>query len=320
MTRKNVVPQLDIIIPAYKCSHTIRRTLQSLDMQMDPDFNLILVLDGEDTELAAAAMACAPACSSFKIITRPENGGPGACRNTGIDESHAPYLMFLDADDILLPHAVSTTYRGIEQGFDYMIGKTMRQAQNGNFDVVGSEQLTWLHGRVYNREFLTLNKIRFPELPMSEDLAFNMLCAEYAKTVPETAWPIHIQQWRGDSISHRQGAEKLQAKTYIQACLYYAQKINPSSALLLPNAVANCYYYLDCVERMFPEDKDLYGRMCKDFISLSEIIDLPELLCRGWENRLSAALASPGRPFGKLYIPEMTFTQRLIDAEHKAEE
>lgn len=311
-------PQLDIIIPAYKCTHTIGRTLQSLDMQMNHDFNLTVVLDGTDAELGATAIACAPECSSFKVITRPENGGPGACRNTGLNETTAPYIMFFDADDLLLPHAVSTIYRGIEHGFDYMIGKTMRQARNGNFEVVGSEQLTWLHGRVYQRQFLAAHKIRFPELPMSEDLAFNMLCAEYAKTVPETAWPIHIQQWRGDSISHSQGAEKLQAETYIQACIYYAQNISPDSARLLPNAVANCYYYLDCVERMFPEDKDLYMHMCKDFITLSDIIDLPKLLCGGWENRISAALASPGRPFGKLYIPEMTFAQRLIDAAQKA--
>ena len=150
---------------------------------------------------------------------------------------------------------------------------------------------------------------------MSEDLAFNMLCAEYAKTVPETAWPIHIQQWRGDSISHSQDAEKLQAETYIQACLYYAQNINPSSALLLPNAVAACYFYLDAAERIFPNDPEVYNSMCQDFKTLSRVIDLPSLLSDSeWTRHLAYALSMPSRPFNSMYLPALTFEQRYVDA------
>ena len=96
---KNIM--LDIIIPAYKCSHTIARTLESLNTQINCNFNTTVVLDGKDSDLAATAISCAPGCNYFKVFTRPVNGGPGACRNTGIDETSAPYIMFLDADDLL---------------------------------------------------------------------------------------------------------------------------------------------------------------------------------------------------------------------------
>lgn len=313
--------ELDIIIPIYNRGEAIIPTLQSLWLQTKDDFFVTFVLDGAD-DVAREAIGRHYVDRPYNIYLMPHRG-VGATRNTGLIASDSPYVMFLDSDDLLLPNAVGTILNAIEHGFDMMIGKTMREAENGNFEVVGGSQMTWIHGRVYPREFLTKYDIHFPELPMCEDLAFNMLCAEFAQRVSETQWPIHIQRYTPGSLSHAEGSLRLQAETYIEACIFYvesAARFRPRDKLMiLPAALAACYYYLDSVEREFPGDTGLYRKMCKQF---SDLIDISNFYALNsipeWQSRFAVALATPARPFKKTYIPALTFEQRVVNAKLEA--
>lgn len=183
--------------------------------------------------------------------------------------------------------------------------------------------MTWIHGRVYSKEFLTKYDIHFPDLPMCEDLAFNMICAEFAQRVSETQWPIHIQRYTPGSLSHAKDSLRLQAETYIEACIFYvesASRFRPLDKLMiLPAALAACYYYLDSLEREFPGDTELYHKMCKQFSDLIDTSDfyvlnsIPE-----WQSRFAMALATSARPFKKTYIPALTFEQRITNAKLEA--
>lgn len=313
--------ELDIIIPIYNRGEAIIPTLQSLLLQTKDDFFVTFVLDGADA-VAEEAISRHYVERPYNIYLMPHRG-VGATRNTGLITSDSPYVMFLDADDLLLPNAVGTLLNAIEHGFDMMIGKTMREAENGNFEVVGGTQMTWIHGRVYSREFLTKYDIHFPNLPMCEDLAFNMLCAEFAQRVSETQWPIHIQRYTPGSLSHAEGSLRLQAETYIEACIFYvksAARFRPlDSFIILPAALAACYYYLDSVEREFPGDTELYHKMRKQFSDLIDISDFYELnSIPEWQSRFAMALATPARPFKKTYIPALTFEQRVVNAKLEA--
>lgn len=312
--------KLDIIIPVYKRGEAIIPTLQSLLLQTKNDFAVTFVLDGVD-EAAEQAI-------NLYYGKRPHNiyltkhKGVGVARNIGLNHADSPYVMFLDSDDLLLPNAVGTILNAIDRGFDMMVGKTMREAENGNFDVVGSGQVTWIHGRIYSREFLRKYDIYFPELPMCEDLAFNMLCAEFAQSAPETQWPIHIQRYTPGSLSHSEASLRLQAETYIEACIFYVERATRfrvlDQLLILPAALAASYYYLDAVKREFPGDTGLYRKMCKQFYWLATVSCFDELnAIPEWLERFAMALAVPSRPFKKTYVPALTFEQRLKDASER---
>lgn len=58
--------------------------------------------------------------------------------------------------------------------------------------------------------------------------------------------------------------------------------------------------------------------MCKDFIDLSDAINLEHLLGTEWTNALAAALTSPSRPFNWFYIPVLSFRERLINVMNTA--
>lgn len=312
--------ELEIIIPIYNRGEAIIPTLQSLLLQTKDEFFVTFVLDWADAE-TEAAISRHYGDRPYNIYLMPHRGA-GAARNTGLMHSDSPYVMFLDADDLLLPNAVGTILNAIERGFDMMVGKTMREAENGNFEVVGGAQMTWIHGRVYSREFLTKYDIHFPNLPMCEDLAFNMLCAEFAQRVPETQWPIHIQRYTPGSLSHSEDSLRRQAETYIEACIFYverASKFRPLNQLMiLPAALAACYYYLDSAEREFPGDTELYRKMCEQFSWLAKVSRFDELnAIPEWQERFAMALAVPSRPFKKTYVPALTFEQRLRVARER---
>ena len=128
--------ELEIIIPIYNRGEAIIPTLQSLLLQTKDEFFVTFVFDGADA-VANATINRHYGDRPYNIYSMPHRG-VGATRNTGLITSDSPYIMFLDADDLLLPNAVGTILNAIEHGFDMMIGKTMREAENGNFEVVAA--------------------------------------------------------------------------------------------------------------------------------------------------------------------------------------
>jgi glycosyltransferase involved in cell wall biosynthesis len=85
-----------VIIPAYNAVWTLAATLQSVLAQTLPPLQVIVVDDGSSDRTSLVAEHFAPRA---RIIRRPENGGPGAARNTGIRAARGKWIAFLDADD-----------------------------------------------------------------------------------------------------------------------------------------------------------------------------------------------------------------------------
>ena len=78
--------------------------------------------------LIPAMSAAAPASSSTRRLPPPINsGGCGAPRNDGLAAVTTPYVMFLDSDDTLPPHACKSLLMEIERtGSDFVTGQMAR--------------------------------------------------------------------------------------------------------------------------------------------------------------------------------------------------
>jgi SAM-dependent methyltransferase len=70
----------------------------------------VVVVDDGSTDESAAVIE---RCSGVRLV-RQRNAGLAAARNAGIRESRGDFLVFLDADDRLLPHAVSSGLRALQ--------------------------------------------------------------------------------------------------------------------------------------------------------------------------------------------------------------
>ena len=86
---------IDVIVPAFNAARYLDEALVSV-LSQDHVANRIIVIDDGSTD------GTAEVASRFGApveITRRDNGGAGAARNTGIARSTALFVAFLDADD-----------------------------------------------------------------------------------------------------------------------------------------------------------------------------------------------------------------------------
>jgi glycosyltransferase involved in cell wall biosynthesis len=104
---------VSIIIPAYDAAATIARPLQSLLDQTFPDWEAIVVDDGSRDETAAIVARFAGRDPRFRLVCRPHEG-VSAARNAGIRLARHDWLLFLDADDWLLPQMLERMTHALE--------------------------------------------------------------------------------------------------------------------------------------------------------------------------------------------------------------
>jgi len=102
---KRSSPYISVIVPLYNKEVIIERTIKSVLTQSYLDFELIVVDDGSTDRSLAIVEGIQD--DRIKII-KQKNGGPGSARNTGVAHSKGDWIVFLDADDELLPGAIET--------------------------------------------------------------------------------------------------------------------------------------------------------------------------------------------------------------------
>ncbi len=95
---------VSVIIPCYNQGHYLGETIESVLAQTFPHFEIIVVDDGS-TDNTAEVVARYP---GVRYIRQENHGRPAVPRNRGLSESKGDYVIFLDSDDRLLPHALAT--------------------------------------------------------------------------------------------------------------------------------------------------------------------------------------------------------------------
>ncbi len=98
---------VSVIIPLYNKKKTIFRTIRSVLDQHGVDTEIIVIDDGSTDNPEEVVYAF----GDLVRFERQENAGPSAARNYGVRLSQYPILLFLDADDELLPGCLSNYLR-----------------------------------------------------------------------------------------------------------------------------------------------------------------------------------------------------------------
>ena len=93
------MPRVSIIIPAYNSSRYLAEAIDSVLAQTFQDFEIIIVDDGSTD----GTLQVARNYPQLLRVVSQQRLGPSAARNAGIQVSKGEYLVFLDADDLLLP-------------------------------------------------------------------------------------------------------------------------------------------------------------------------------------------------------------------------
>ena len=94
---------ISVVIPLYNKEASIKQSLMSVLSQSYQNFEVVIVDDGSTDNSVAKVEEIQD--SRIRMI-RQENGGPGKARNTGVKDANGEWVLFLDADDELLPDAL----------------------------------------------------------------------------------------------------------------------------------------------------------------------------------------------------------------------
>jgi glycosyltransferase involved in cell wall biosynthesis len=205
-------PLVTVILIGYNDAARLPRAIESILGQTLHDLELIIVDDASTDSTAEVISEVCQRDSRVKSIRLPRNsGGCSAPRNAGLDAARGSYVMFADSDDEYEKHACMNLLSAAEEwGADLVCGTAVR--------VVGEkgERVRWrpeLHSKrlvvnslndctdllydtiavnkIYRRDFLNSNSIRFPEGVLFEDQPFTLQCflrARIIGVIPEDVY------------------------------------------------------------------------------------------------------------------------------------
>lgn len=181
---------INVIIPCYNSTETLPKTLDSLVAQTQSRF-LVTVVDDCSEENMLKIVNDYENRLNISYLRLTENGGPGVARQAGIDNnSMCEYLMFLDADDMLMPQAIEVLNREANKNKPDILVSAFIQQNKYSIDkiVPSTEAMTWVHGKLYKASFLKENNIRFPDkVRLNEDGSFNTMAFGLTKNIFRTS-------------------------------------------------------------------------------------------------------------------------------------
>ena len=213
--------KVSIVVPCYQNGRTLARTVQSIMGQTVTDWELIAVDDGSRDDTLLVLQALAREEPRMRVLHQ-ENGGVSAARNAGMAAARGTWLMFVDADDWLLPDALEHLLSLADDRLDIVCGAyEMRYAgQNGRVEkyvcasgdlqtvleslIRGDSALNSMCARLYRTDMLRQAKITAPlGVKVGEDVLFNLDAFAVARAWRMSERTIYVYEFGGDSAMTR---------------------------------------------------------------------------------------------------------------------
>lgn len=104
----NSSPFFSIILPCYNHGEFLGESLGSICAQTSLDWECLVVDDASTDNSQDVAVEIARSEKRIRILHHERNRGLAAARNTAIKHATGRYLVFVDADDLLLPPTLDT--------------------------------------------------------------------------------------------------------------------------------------------------------------------------------------------------------------------
>ena len=122
---------VSVVIPCYNQARFLGEAIDSVLRQTYPPVDVIVVDDGSTDDTVSVAQSYA----AVKYLRQPNEGAPSA-RNRGLRSSQGEFVLFLDADDRLLPDAIAQgiTALGDHQDWALVTGHVRLIAADGTVE------------------------------------------------------------------------------------------------------------------------------------------------------------------------------------------
>ena len=99
-------PRVSVVIPVHNGVRYIEQTIRSVLGSELRELEILVIDDGSSDGSAQAARQISD--PRVSVLQQNASGGPSRPRNVGIAHTTAPYIAFLDADDLIRPDKLSS--------------------------------------------------------------------------------------------------------------------------------------------------------------------------------------------------------------------
>ncbi len=127
-----MTPDVSVITPAYNAEPSLRETLDSILAQTLSRWELVLIDDGSVDRTVEIAKEYAGKDPRIRLV-KQQHAGVCAARNRGLAEASGDFVLFLDADDLLLPAMLEQAFQALSNDPEAVAAYTgwARLAENG---------------------------------------------------------------------------------------------------------------------------------------------------------------------------------------------
>jgi glycosyltransferase involved in cell wall biosynthesis len=201
-----------LVINTYQQAHFLPASIES-GLAQTVRFDEIIVVDDGSTDDPASVVARYP---GVRLVSQP-NAGLAKARNTGLMASSSSYIVFLDADDLLMPNAVRAglachalnPHTGLVYGAHRRVGPQGEPSGGDVYSDIGFDAFrTFLTGNaigmhatvIYDRQKLRDIGAFDVSLPRCEDydVYFRMAAKHPVRSHSEV---VALYRWHGQNMS-----------------------------------------------------------------------------------------------------------------------
>ena len=166
------LPLVSVIIVNYNYGRFLKQAADSVFEQTYPNIEFIIVDNASTDESANVLLAITKQYPGTTILRRGDNGGQSLASKEGFEASSGEYVVFLDADDVLLPSCIAT-HVFVHLSLRIPVGFS-------SADMIQSVDLRMVLGTIYRlSEYVRSGRGRKPGLLRRID-----------ESAPEV-WPLH---------------------------------------------------------------------------------------------------------------------------------
>lgn len=248
--------QFSIIVPVYKAEKYIHSCIESILAQQYTDFELLLIDDGSPDKSGEICDNYARADKRIRVFHQ-QNKGVSAARNTGLDNVTGRYVLFVDADDMLYPNALSVLKQKLDTSDvnidfiqfslnnEYNIYETDDKFSDilNSIDYVQTGTMNvCIGGSLFNNDIVKINHLRFNELiKYAEDQLFIFDYLKYSKSNIRINDVLYFYRINSSSAVRNMNSEDVIKSIKI---LDDYKRTNELSGNILGNQILAFIYYL----------------------------------------------------------------------------
>lgn len=206
-----------VIMPVYGVEKYLSTAIECVLAQSFMDFELILVDDCSPDLCPQICDRYAKQDPRVRVIHKPQNEGLGEARNTGLAAAQGRYVFFMDSDDFISRELLKKAYTATTADTQVVVFGFISQYENKAGVTTWAEAVTpptmqaastegigqafvrlsrarvfqYAWNKIYKREFLQKENLRFERTEMIEDFLFNIEVfdrASYVCSIPHTLY------------------------------------------------------------------------------------------------------------------------------------